>query len=84
MPVSGFLTKEQRKSLQKAIKEDECSHFREVTVPETTLAERSRSQNPARTLLRLRSGDGYSENMSWSCCLPTMAKLNNRLPISGV
>jgi len=30
-----------------------------VTVPETTLAERSRSQNPARTLLRLRSGDGY-------------------------
>jgi len=29
MPVSGLLTKEQRKSLPKAIKEDECSHFRE-------------------------------------------------------
>jgi len=29
MPVSNFLTKEQKKSLQKAIKEDECPHFRE-------------------------------------------------------
>lgn len=29
MPTSNFLTQEQRKSLQKAIKEDECPHFRE-------------------------------------------------------
>jgi transposase len=29
MPASNFLSKQQKKSLQKAIKEDECPHFRE-------------------------------------------------------
>jgi transposase len=29
MPVSNFLTSEQKKNLQKAIKEDTCPHFRE-------------------------------------------------------
>jgi len=29
MPVSNFLSKDQKKALQKAIKEDECPHFRE-------------------------------------------------------
>ena len=29
MPVRNFLSKEQKKGLQKAFKEDECSHFRE-------------------------------------------------------
>jgi len=42
----------------------ECQIHIDVTVPETTLAERSRSQNPARTPLRLRSGDGYHIDLS--------------------
>jgi transposase len=29
MPVSNFLSKEQKKGLQKAFKEDDCPHFRE-------------------------------------------------------
>jgi transposase len=29
MPASNFLSKEQKKSLQKAIKKDECPHYRE-------------------------------------------------------
>ena len=29
MPVSNFLSKEQKKSLRKALKEDSCPHFRE-------------------------------------------------------
>ncbi|NES93443.1 IS630 family transposase [Okeania sp. SIO2B9] len=29
MPVSNFLTKEQKKSMRKAMREDECPHFRE-------------------------------------------------------
>ena len=29
MPVSNFLTKEQKKAMRKAMREDECPHFRE-------------------------------------------------------